>query len=268
MPDSKIHGGYYLKARQINNSLIAHAPPHVREIWDWLIKSAQHKPYKASNKIIGRGQVLTTYEEIANGLYWMIGFVKKTYKKHHIDFSMRWLRKEQMITTQKTTRGFIISICKYGYYQDPTNYDYDYQTEMITTPLRQGTDTINKNVKNDKKENIINNGAEILKNDGWNTKPNGKQIDLKLPPVKAGAVKELFTFSKRIEISLEQVETLWNIFKIQNFTGTKYYSSDNDVFTHFINWSNKPSINIKTIEYGTHKQSFAAGRDNPNGDKP
>jgi hypothetical protein len=35
-----IKGGYYLKARYIQNSRIATAPSAYREIWDWLIKTA------------------------------------------------------------------------------------------------------------------------------------------------------------------------------------------------------------------------------------
>jgi hypothetical protein len=29
---------------------------------------------------------------------------------------------------------------------------------------------------------------------------------------------------------------LWEIFKIQNLTGEKYYKSENEVYSHFINW--------------------------------
>ena len=45
---AKIKGGYYIKARQIQDSEIAHSPPHFREIWDWLIKEANHKDKKVN----------------------------------------------------------------------------------------------------------------------------------------------------------------------------------------------------------------------------
>lgn len=86
---------------------------------------------------------------------------------------------------------------------------------------------------------------------GWNTKPSEDQIDLELPEMKVGAVQQLFTFAKNTNISVEQVQALWRIFKLQNFNGTKYYQEPSDVFTHFVNWSNRPSINLKTIENGT-----------------
>ena len=42
----KIKGGYYIKARQIQQSKIAYAPPYVREIWDWLLMQANHTDVK------------------------------------------------------------------------------------------------------------------------------------------------------------------------------------------------------------------------------
>jgi hypothetical protein len=139
-----IPGGFYLKARCIQNSAIATAAPHVREIWDWLIKEANYLDNKTHGVIIKRGQLFTDYNEIINGLSWCEGFIKKHYKKHHVDYAMRWLRQEQMITTQKTTRGLIITICKYDYYQNAANYEYATDYDRITTGLRQPTATIQK----------------------------------------------------------------------------------------------------------------------------
>lgn len=149
-----IPGGFYIKARKIEESEIAHAAPHVREIWDWLLKEANHKTLKTYGKNIERGQIFTDFSEIIEALHWREGFVKKAYKKHHVDNAMRWLRQRFMITTQKTTRGLIVTICNYDTYQNPKNYENANGYDTITTRLRQGTDTINKNVKNVKNENI------------------------------------------------------------------------------------------------------------------
>ncbi len=148
----KITGGYYIKARKIQDSAIAKSPPHVREIWDWLLKTANHKDVKTYGVSIKRGQVFTSYAEIQEELSWKIGFVKKVYKKHHVDNAMAWLRQEVMITTQKTTRGLIVTICKYDYYQNPSNYDSVYDSDNEATRKRQDTSTINNNGKNDKEE--------------------------------------------------------------------------------------------------------------------
>jgi hypothetical protein len=148
-----IPGGFYLKARCIQNSAIAIAPPHVREIWDWILKEANHKPMNTYGKTIGRGQLLTDYKEIQDGLHWKEGYIKKSYKKHHVDYAMRWLRQERMVTTQKTTRGLIITVCKYDRYQNPANYENANGYDNQKTIKRQPTDRINKNDKNSKNEN-------------------------------------------------------------------------------------------------------------------
>lgn len=114
----KIKGGYYIKARAIQLSEISTAPPHVREVWDWLLREANHAPYKN----IARGEVLCTYTEIIEGLHWLVGWRKMTYTKHHMTTAMRYLKKATMITTRKTTRGMVVSVCKYSHYQDPKNY--------------------------------------------------------------------------------------------------------------------------------------------------
>lgn len=120
-----IEGGYYLKARSIQKSEIMKSPPHVREVWDWLLLNASHKD---GNKI-KRGQVITTYEGIREGLAWYIGWRKQTYSIHQIKQAMITLKTARMITTTKSTRRTIVEIVNYSLYQDPKNY----------------TNTINKN---------------------------------------------------------------------------------------------------------------------------
>lgn len=253
----KIKGGYYLKARQIDDSAIAHAAPHVREVWDWLIKYAQHTPYKVNGKTIERGQVLTTYEEIANDLHWMVGFVKKTYKKHHIDFAMRWLRQELMITTQKTTRGFIVTICNYAFYQDPKNYVNDNDYDTITTPLRQPPTTINKNDNNDYNNEInINRGegdlqplhatppafAVIVAADGSLV----KKPAIEFKPENFNGLPENFSTSiirnlknvKSVEVGKEAISELWEDFKVLELH-KKLYRSKEDVYSFFSNYCKK-----------------------------
>jgi len=148
----KIPGGYYIKARKIQNSDVAIAPPHVREIWDWLIKEANHKDQIVHGTLIKRGQLIRSYHDIQEGLHWLIGFRKKTYTKWQCEFAMKWLTKHKMITTRKTTRGLFITICNYSYYQNPSNYESHNESHNDATMMPQGTDTINKNDKNDKKK--------------------------------------------------------------------------------------------------------------------
>jgi len=108
--EAVIKGGYYIKARCIQNSEIAHAPPHVREIWDWLLKEANHTDKKVSGIIIKRGQCFRSYKDIQEGLHWMVGWRKHKYSKNQCEIAMKWLTKRQMIHTAKTTRGMITHI--------------------------------------------------------------------------------------------------------------------------------------------------------------
>lgn len=76
----------------------------------------------------------------------------------------------------------------------------------------------------------------------WKTKPDESFIDLELPEIKQGAVIELFSITKNKAVSKVQVLGLWSIFKQQNFTGEKYYSSENEAYSHFINWVKSQKI--------------------------
>jgi len=152
----KITGGYYLKARKVQSSAIAHAPPHVREIWDWLLMQANHK----DNDICNRGQCYRTYRDIQDGLSWFIGYRKMTYKKHHCEKAMKWLKKATMVTTTKTTRGMLITILNYDTYQTPENYESYRKGGSKATMELQRVATINKNDKNVKKKDILS-GKQI-----------------------------------------------------------------------------------------------------------
>lgn len=116
----RIRGGYYIKARKIQESDIAHAPPHVREIWDYLLMMANHK----DNHICKRGQHITNSKQVREALHWYVGWRKEMYSDASYDNSMRWLRKAGMITTRRTVRGTVVTIVNYDVYQDPKNYDY------------------------------------------------------------------------------------------------------------------------------------------------
>jgi hypothetical protein len=144
-----IKGGYYIKARKIQESRIAHASPVVREIWDWLLMQANHK----DTNVCKRGETIRSYKDIQEGLSWYAGWRKMTYSKSDCENAMKWLRNATMITTQKTTIGLIINIVNYDLYQTPENYESHNEKHTTTTRKPQTSHTINKNDKNDKKIN-------------------------------------------------------------------------------------------------------------------
>ncbi len=115
---NKIRGGYYIKARKIMESDIAHASPVTREVFDHLI----HRSNFADSKKFRRGQWFGTYEHIAEGLHWYEGFRKTKYSTKQIRSAIDFLRDREMIRTKKSFRGLVITINKYNAYQDPKNY--------------------------------------------------------------------------------------------------------------------------------------------------
>ncbi len=149
-----IPGGFYLKARCIQESWIAHAAPVVREIWDYLLREANHKPKKFDGFVVERGQLFRTYKEIREALHWKVGYRKQYYSEAQTKDACRALRKQLMITTTKQPRGVLINICNYKHFQSPKNYETTNETTSEATNeaphFPQTPPSINKNVKNDK----------------------------------------------------------------------------------------------------------------------
>lgn len=144
-----IRGGYILQPRKIDESDIMDSPPHIREIWIYILRKANH----SDNNKFKRGQLFTSYKQIIDDLSWHVGYRKESYRKHHCEIAMKALTKKNMITTTKTTRGLIITVCNYDYYQDPKNYEYYNEVVAKTTRKLQSNDTINKNDKKEKNDN-------------------------------------------------------------------------------------------------------------------
>jgi len=114
-----IRGGYILKARCFKNSAIAHAPPHVRDIWDHLLREA----FWQDGRHLKRGELATSYREIREALHWKIGWRKESYTKSQCENAMKYLKKAGMVAARRTTGGFIVSICNYCRFQDPESYE-------------------------------------------------------------------------------------------------------------------------------------------------
>jgi len=148
----QIEGGYYIKARKIQESEIAYVSPHIREIWDWLLKEANHKDCKYAGIEIKRGQCIRSYKDIQEGLSWKIGYRKMKYSKNHCETAMRWLTKHTMVHTMKLTHGMLVTILNYNKYQDPKNYVKYNETYKEHTRNIQAVDTKQEcnNVNNEK----------------------------------------------------------------------------------------------------------------------
>lgn len=167
-----IKGGYYIKARKISGSKIANQPPYVREIWDWLLREANHIDKKYAGFLVKRGQLFRTYKDIREGLAWYVGYRKMMYNENQTKKGMKALRKLLMIATKKELGGVLITIINYDKYQNPKNYEStkDAPNESTTKePMKNHTlPDNNKNDKNDKNDKELNTSGALAAGDPVN----------------------------------------------------------------------------------------------------
>lgn len=157
-----IKGGYILQPRAIDESDVSKFSPHIREIWLYLLRKAEYKDTVISGTKVKRGQVLTSYSDISEDLAWYVGFRKGVYNLDEIGSAMKTLRRTAMITTARTARKVLITICKYEYYQDPDNYDNrDDNRSDNRNDNRSDNRTITKELK---KERIEDTNVSIKSN--------------------------------------------------------------------------------------------------------
>jgi hypothetical protein len=147
----KIPGGYYIKARQIKDSWIAHAAPVVREVWDYLLREANHNDKKYNGFVISRGQLFRSYRDIRDDLSWMVGARKVRYSENQMKHTMKLLRINLMITLSSQPRGNLITILNYDKFQNPKNYESTSEQSGESTSdqprINQSSTAINKNDK-------------------------------------------------------------------------------------------------------------------------
>ena len=66
-------------------------------------------------------------------------------------------------------------------------------------------------------------------------KAGKEHLLLELPETQKGAAQQYLKITKQKDISIDAITGLWEIFKIKEFTGTKYYSDVGNVYSHFFN---------------------------------
>lgn len=160
------------------------------------------------------------------------------------------LKTTSEIAIKTTSKYSIITVCKYDTYQnkfDNNDQHIDQQSVQRETnerPTRDQQTTTNNNTNNNKQYN----------NKEFITKPLPENFN-GLPEIKIGSVIQLFKITKQVDVSKEDISGLWEIFKIQNLTGKKFYPDEDAVYSHFINWTKTQKIE----KNGTNKQ-FTATR--------
>lgn len=94
-------------------------------------------------------------------------------------------------------------------------------------------------------------GKEIEgKGNVFNQKPVSTDFN-GLPEINLGTASQLIKITQKVEISTDDLNGLWEIFKIQNLTGEKFYQTENDVYSHFLNWIKGQKINKDGNQFKT-----------------
>ena len=105
--------------------------------------------------------------------------------------------------------------------------------------------TANEHIKEDKedKEKIFNNRPIASDFNG-------------LPDINKGMVYQLVKITKDISLSDEDINSLWEVFKVQTLKGKKIYQDEDAVYSHFVNWAKDKKFDTKKITPKTDKNSF------------
>jgi len=86
---------------------------------------------------------------------------------------------------------------------------------------------------NDSIDKPITNNIIYIKGEG--KKPKAEDVG-ELSEIKIGAAIQLLKFTKNQDISPPQILGLWEVFKKQNLTGSKFYEDHHAIESHFLNW--------------------------------
>ncbi|MCR4284971.1 MAG: hypothetical protein NUV97_02905 [archaeon] len=149
--DDKIRGGATIWARQtIDSEIFFWKPDKWFKMWFYIVNRVNHK----DNKLFERGSAYIEYGEIA---------LKTGATYGQIQSFIRWAKKMQMLSTHKSTRGNIITVCKYNVFQDFDNYVIQAPVKAKSKHNPSTIHAINKNDKNDKNDNI----SIVAKSDDW-----------------------------------------------------------------------------------------------------
>jgi len=114
-----IKGGYYIKPKVLQESIMTHAAPCSREMFDYFLKEANF----TDSKSLKRGQLIKSYGQIQQDLSWRFGNTFKTYSLNQIKGAVSFLKKQDIIITEQVVRGILITICNYNMIQDHRNYE-------------------------------------------------------------------------------------------------------------------------------------------------
>lgn len=105
-----------------------------------------------------------------------------------------------------------------------------YNSTSVDTSVNTSVDTSVLLMENENK--TINNTIINVKNGFF---PNAENMGLELSEINIDACIQYLHLTKQKKVDKAFICKLWQIFKLKEFTGLKFYNSEADIFTHFLN---------------------------------
>jgi len=92
----------------------------------------------------------------------------------------------------------------------------------------------------------------------WNCKPRSEDVG-EVPDYTVGACIELLRITKKQVATRIQIVEIWDVFKVQNLTGSKFYPDIGAVHSHFINWIKNQDFSNGSTENKSANGSAVTG---------
>jgi len=159
-------GGFILLARKIlDNPVLMNGPPLYLKLWIWILMEANWK----DRGTLKRGQLVATILDMQKAVSWKVGYRVRYPTKDEIRSAYEAFTKATMITTMKTTRGMVITICNYDKYQVPENYEphNEPHNEAHTKPTVTPHDTERRGKKGKKEREKNAHAPEKVEIPEW-----------------------------------------------------------------------------------------------------
>jgi len=221
--------------------------------WEWysdykmvhlfihLLLKANYKENTWQGRVIKRGQLIIGLHKLSGNTGLSLSQTRTCLTK---------LQTTGEIAIEVTNKYSIVTICKYDTYQSEKKEFNKQDSKPLDNQVSNQDDNQDSNTlrkQEDNKHKLY--------------KPTKSEFN-GLPEIKVGMVIQLFKFTKQTDLTNEQVIGLWEIFKEQNLTGKKPYRDEDDVYSHFVNWSGTKKIEnngtTKTTKNSTDYKSAGA----------
>jgi len=224
------------------------ANPNHLKVWLWLLVKANFKKNYVPLQI-GKG---TTTILVDRGQLIFGRFVAEKELKMDGSMVYRILKKFKelkQIEIEANNQYSVITICKYDSYQNNNSESEQQLNNQCTTNEQQMNSSC---IADEQSLNTLKEGLECKESkEGieYLSKKNNHFVfsDFNgLPDNYNKSVIEQFKIQKQTTISSEQVKSMWDVFKLQNLTGTKFYNNEHSVYQHFVNWIKNQNFNNGT----------------------